>query len=113
MLKEARPSHWPRERYDPRYDPLIDAGPGHNRNYAPTYWIDTAGEPPEDDGPITGDVDVDIAIIGSGYTGLACAIFLAKEYGIKATVLEANTVAWGCSTRNGGQAQISSGRLKR
>ena len=28
-------------------------------------------------------------------------------------MLEANTVAWGCSTRNGGQAQISSGRLKR
>jgi len=27
--------------------------------------------------------------------------------------LEANRVAWGCSTRNGGQAQISAGRLKR
>ena len=27
--------------------------------------------------------------------------------------LEANGVAWGCSTRNGGQAQISAGRLKR
>jgi hypothetical protein len=42
-----------------------------------------------------------------------CAIHLAKDHGIKATVLEANRVAWGCNTRNGGQAQIAAGRLKR
>jgi glycine/D-amino acid oxidase-like deaminating enzyme len=99
--------------YDPHYDPVVDAGPGRNRQYAPTYWIATAGEPPADDGAVTADMDVDVAIIGSGYTGLSAAIHLAKEHGIKATVLEANRVAWGCSTRNGGQAQISSGRLKR
>lgn len=113
MPQRMRPSHWPRDRYDPLYDPLVDAGPGHNRDYAPTYWIGTAGPPPEDDGPIEGDIDVDVVVVGSGYTGLSCAIHLAKEHGIKATVLEANTVSWGCSTRNGGQAQISSGRLKR
>ena len=66
-----------------------------------------------DDGPVTRDVDADVVVVGSGYTGLSCAIHLAKEHGLKATVLEANGVAWGCSTRNGGQAQISSGRLKR
>ncbi|MEW6644843.1 MAG: FAD-binding oxidoreductase [Pseudomonadota bacterium] len=99
--------------YDPHYDPLVSVGPGQNRNYAPTYWIATAGDPPEDDGPITRDTDVDVAIVGSGYTGLACAIFLAREFGIKAAVLEANRVAWGCSTRNGGQAQNASGRLSR
>jgi taurine dehydrogenase large subunit len=108
-----RPKHWPKASYDPHYDPIVDAGPGHNRDYAPTYWIGTAGEPPEDDGPIENDIDVDVAIIGSGYTGLSTAIHLAKEHGIQAVVLEANKVAWGCSTRNGGQAQISSGRLKR
>lgn len=113
MPDQFRPRHWPKASYDPRYDPIVDAGPGHNRDYAPTYWIGSAGSPPEDDGPISDDTDVDVAIIGSGYTGLSCAIHLAKDHGIKATVLEANTVAWGCSTRNGGQAQISSGRLKR
>jgi glycine/D-amino acid oxidase-like deaminating enzyme len=113
MQNGLRPAHWPRDRYDPRYDPLVDAGPGHNRDYAPTYWIATAGELPQDDGPIVGDLDTDVVIVGSGYTGLSCAIHLAKEHGIKAKVLEANTAAWGCSTRNGGQAQISSGRLKR
>ena len=52
-------------------------------------------------------------VIGSGYTGLSTAIHLAKDHGLQPLVLEANSVAWGCSTRNGGQAQISSGRLKR
>ncbi|AXK37959.1 NAD(P)/FAD-dependent oxidoreductase [Crenobacter cavernae] len=103
----------PSKPYDPAYDPLVAATPGQGRDYAPTYWIGTAGDPPPDDGPITHDIDVDVAIIGSGFTGLTCAIFLAQEYGIKATVLEANRVSWGCSTRNGGQAQCASGRLKR
>ena len=99
--------------YEPHYDPLVSKGPGHNQDYAPTYWIATAGKPPESDGAIVRDVDADVAIIGSGYTGLACAIHLAREFGIKALVLEANRVAWGCSSRNGGQAQSASGRLTR
>ncbi len=113
MVDNSIPRHWPRASYDPKYDPVVDAGPGHNREHAPTYWIGTAGEPPQDDGPVSGDMEADVVVIGSGYTGLSTAIHLAKEHGIKAVVLEANTLAWGCSTRNGGQAQISSGRLKR
>lgn len=103
----------PSQPYDPAYDPLKSATPGQGRDYAPTYWIGTAGEPPADDGPVTVDMDVDVVIIGAGFTGLTAAIFLAQEYGIKATVLEANRTSWGCSTRNGGQAQCASGRLKR
>ncbi|MCC4118431.1 FAD-binding oxidoreductase [Aromatoleum toluclasticum] len=103
----------PAQPYDPAYDPLVSATPGQGREYAPTYWIGTAGEPPADDGPVTHDIDVDVAIIGSGFTGLTAAIALAEKHGIKATVLEANRTAWGCSTRNGGQAQCASGRLKR
>jgi taurine dehydrogenase large subunit len=107
------PAPAPRAAYDPRYDPLTDAGPGRDRDYAPTYWIGTAGPAPEDDGPVTADFDVEVAVIGSGYTGLSTAIHLARDHGIEVAVLEANAVAWGCSTRNGGQAQISAGRLKR
>ncbi len=103
----------PRTAYDPCYDPLVAATPGHNSEYAPTYWLATAGPPPEDDGPVTGDRDADVVVIGSGFTGLACALFLAREHGIKATVVDANRVAWGCSTRNGGQAQNAAGRLTR
>ena len=99
--------------YDPAYDPLRDPGPGCHRDYAPTYWIASAGEPPADDGPLPGDCDADVVVIGSGFTGLACALFLARDFGIGATVLEANRVAWGCSTRNGGQGQNAAGRLSR
>ncbi|WP_336744216.1 FAD-binding oxidoreductase [Aureimonas altamirensis] len=99
--------------YDPAHDPVRDSGPGTNRNYAPTYWIGTAGTTPDDDGPVSADIDCDVVIVGSGYTGLSTAIHLARDHGLSSVVLEANRVAWGCSTRNGGQAQISSGRLKR
>jgi taurine dehydrogenase large subunit len=99
--------------YDPRHDPLAARGPGRGQDYAPTYWVATAGTRPADDGPVAGDIDVDVAIIGAGFTGLTTAIFLAREHGIRAAVLEANQVAWGCSSRNGGQAQNASGRLSR
>lgn len=99
--------------YDPAYDPLVSDGPGRNRDYAPTYWAASAGTPPDDDGPVTGDIDADVVIIGAGFTGLATALFLAREHGIKAVVLEANRVAWGCTSRNGGQGQNASGRLYR
>ncbi|MDB5818780.1 MAG: FAD-binding oxidoreductase [Rhizobacter sp.] len=100
-------------RYDPQYDPLVAADPGQGRAYAPTYWVGTAGAPPEDDGPVTGDMDVDVVIIGSGATGISAALYLAQEHGIRAVVLEANQAAWGCSSRSGGQGQNASGRLKR
>ncbi|WP_134682330.1 NAD(P)/FAD-dependent oxidoreductase [Paracoccus ravus] len=99
--------------FDPLYDPMHARALGPHSDYAPTYWIGTAGPAPQDDGPVMGDMEVDVAVIGSGYTGLSTAIHLAKMHGIKATVLEANGVAYGCSTRNGGQAQLSAGRLKR
>jgi glycine/D-amino acid oxidase-like deaminating enzyme len=99
--------------YDPHYDPLVAPTPGHDTDYAPTYWVATAGPKPPDDGPITGDIDADVVIVGAGFTGLATALFLAREHGIRATVLEANQTAWGCTSRNGGQGQNASGRLYR
>src|ERR1700710_342575 len=65
-------------KYAPRYDPLVAANPGTGRDYAPTYWVASAGTPPEDDGPITHDIDVDVAIIGSGSTGISTALYLAQ-----------------------------------
>jgi glycine/D-amino acid oxidase-like deaminating enzyme len=101
------------KRYDPRYDPLVDTNPGAGRAYAPTYWVATAGNPPADDGPVLRDADADVVIIGSGATGLSAAWSLAEEHGIQATVLEANQLSWGCSSRSGGQGQNAGGRLKR
>jgi gamma-glutamylputrescine oxidase len=47
-------------------------------------------------------VRADVAIIGGGYTGLSAALHLA-EAGIDAVLVEANSVGWGASGRNGGQ----------
>ncbi|WP_024303553.1 FAD-binding oxidoreductase [Pseudogulbenkiania sp. MAI-1] len=101
------------QTYDPNYDPLYAESPGTAVDYSPTYWRYHAGEPPEDDGPVSGDMDVDVALIGGGFTGLATALFLAREHGIKAVVLEANQIGWGCTSRNGGQGHLAWGRLSR
>jgi glycine/D-amino acid oxidase-like deaminating enzyme len=44
-----------------------------------------------------------VAIIGSGYTGLHAAVPIAQN-GIDVTVLEAEHIGWGASSRNGGMA---------
>lgn len=98
--------------YDPHFDPLVSRT-GHGQAYAPTYWVGTAGPPPEDDGPVDHDFDADVVVIGSGFTGLVTALNLAQEHGVKAVVLEANRAVWGCTSRNGGQGQNASGRLYR
>ncbi|BCQ29498.1 FAD-dependent oxidoreductase (plasmid) [Caballeronia sp. NK8] len=99
--------------YDPLYDPLVSPIGRQPMDYAPTYWVATAGAPPEDDGPLPGDADVDVLIVGAGFTGLSTALFLAREHGIRAMIVDANRTAWGCTSRNGGQGQNASGRLYR
>jgi len=92
------------------YDPLHDTSPGCGEQYPDSYWANISGQAPEDDGKVIQDIEVDVAIIGAGYTGLSCALHLAREQGIKAHVLEANQTAWGCSGRNAGFILKSSGR---
>lgn len=45
--------------------------------------------------------NVDVAVIGGGFTGLSAARTLAKR-GVSVAVLEAETIGWGASSRNGG-----------
>jgi gamma-glutamylputrescine oxidase len=99
--------------YQAQFDPLTDKILPGNEHYAPTYWVATAGTPPDDDGPLMADCEADIVVIGAGLTGLATALYLAEEFGAAPLVLEANRSAWGCSSRNGGQGQNASGRLYR
>jgi glycine/D-amino acid oxidase-like deaminating enzyme len=64
------------------------------------YWHTTV-KMPDDSNLIPLPEKVDVAIIGGGYTGLSAARTLAKQ-GIRVAVLEANTIGWGASSRNGG-----------
>ena len=53
--------------------------------------------------PLSGDLTVDVAIIGGGYTGLSTAHHLkAADPSLDVAVLEAKTVGFGASGRNGG-----------
>jgi glycine/D-amino acid oxidase-like deaminating enzyme len=53
--------------------------------------------------PVQGDLDVDVAIIGGGFTGLSSAYHLRKyEPSMRVAVLEAEVVGYGASGRNGG-----------
>lgn len=92
------------------YDPLSAPSPGAGLDHLQSYWTATAGEAPPDDGPAPATSEAEVAIIGAGYTGLSCALFLARNFGIRALVLEANRPGWGCSGRNGGFARAAIGR---
>jgi gamma-glutamylputrescine oxidase len=47
-------------------------------------------------------LDVDVVIIGGGFTGVNTALELA-ERGIRVALVEANKIGWGATGRNGGQ----------
>src|SRR6266540_1951564 len=64
------------------------------------YWHTTV-QMPDDSNLLPLTAKVDVAIIGGGFTGLSAARTLAK-HGATVTVLEASTIGWGASSRNGG-----------
>lgn len=63
------------------------------------YWLTTVPMPAAASQPLPESVDV--AIIGAGFTGLSAALSLTKR-GAKVAVIEAESVGWGASSRNGG-----------
>lgn len=65
------------------------------------YWHTTTHMPGEENANTPLPAKVDVAIIGGGFTGLSAARTLAK-HGAKVVVLEAETIGWGASSRNGG-----------
>ena len=64
------------------------------------YESDAARPPPAP--PLRGQLRADTCIVGAGFTGISCALELARA-GKSAVVLEANQTGWGASGRNGGQ----------
>ncbi|MEP6639838.1 MAG: FAD-dependent oxidoreductase [Chloroflexota bacterium] len=71
-----------------------------------SYWL--RDESPSADPPLREDAVADVAIIGAGFTGLWTALALTEtDPGLRVVVLEAETVAFGASGRNGGFCEAS------
>ena len=65
-------------------------------------WIDDSRRP-EPRPPLRGDLDVDLVVVGGGFTGLWAALLaLEEDPGRKVVVLEGARLAWAATGRNGG-----------
>src|SRR5450756_2264546 len=66
-----------------------------------SLWLDQYGEYTAEPA-VEGEVDVDVAVIGGGLTGLATTVHLKRQDpSVRVAVLEAKTVGYGASGRNG------------
>jgi glycine/D-amino acid oxidase-like deaminating enzyme len=70
-----------------------------------SLWHATAGEPLAPRTALPGDVSVDVAIVGAGFTGLWTAFYLAEAApDLRIVVVEKEIAGFGASGRNGGWA---------
>jgi glycine/D-amino acid oxidase-like deaminating enzyme len=68
-----------------------------------SFWHATAGESLAARPPLPGDLTVDLAIVGAGYTGLWTAYYLRRQSpSLRIAVLEREVAGFGASGRNGG-----------
>ena len=68
-----------------------------------SLWMDQLDEPLSPRASLQQDIDVDVAIIGAGYTGLWAAYYLKHHAPhLNIAIVEAQTAGFGASGRNGG-----------
>ena len=77
--------------------------PSGERFRSLSLWWDGLPEPVGIRRPLAGDIDVDVAVVGGGFTGLWTAYYLAEaDPGLRIAVIERETAGFGASGRNGG-----------
>ena len=80
---------------------------GNGTTQAPSYWLAASPSGPVRPALET-DATADVVVIGAGFTGLWTAIALTDtDPGLRVVVLEAATVGFGASGRNGGFCSAS------
>ena len=85
---------------------------------ATSFWLETCDDDLTPRPALDGSADVDVAILGAGYTGLWTAYeLLRRDPSLKVTVLEREIAGFGASGRNGGWCaaglQVSPANLER
>src|ERR1700722_7873819 len=67
------------------------------------FWWHSLGGPPPRRAPLQASLEVDVAIVGAGFTGLWTAYYLKQaDPSLQIAVLEAQVAGFGASGRNGG-----------
>ena len=67
-----------------------------------SYWLETSGDDLTPRPALSGSVDVDIAILGAGFSGLWTAYYLLKQLpSLKIAIVEKEIAGFGASGRNG------------
>ena len=94
---------------------VIDRRSGVERDCTRGVSLWTLEAPPIPRAPrLAGDLEVDAAIVGGGYTGLACGYYLKKlRPRWKVAVLESHRLGSGASSRNSGMALSTTPASKR
>jgi glycine/D-amino acid oxidase-like deaminating enzyme len=68
-----------------------------------SFWLETCGDDLTPRPPLDGTIDVDVAILGAGFTGLWTAYYLLqREPSLTIAILESEIAGFGASGRNGG-----------
>ena len=71
------------------------------------FWLDDVGAVPSYD-PLTAPARADLTVVGGGYLGLWAAVHAKRrDPGRRVVLLEAQTVGWAASGRNGGFCEAS------
>jgi glycine/D-amino acid oxidase-like deaminating enzyme len=79
---------------------------GHDRAEPISFWL--RGASPPTGPPLDRDAIADVVVVGAGFTGLWTALALTDtDPALRVVVLEAETVAFGASGRNGGFCEAS------
>lgn len=72
---------------------------------AVSLWLESCGDDLTPEAPLMKDIDVDVAIVGAGFTGLWTAYYLAEARpDLRIAIVEAEIAGFGASGRNGGWA---------
>ncbi len=81
----------------------VGVAPAASRYAAYSYWLETCGDDLAPRPALDGSIDVDVAILGAGYTGLWTAYYLLRrEPSLRVAILEHRIAGFGASGRNGG-----------